>query len=73
MLIYDAIDAIHSSSWLQTFVELQGVSVLATALNNINRKTRREADVTLEYEILKCLKILLGKEVSGQTKCWVRR
>ncbi|KAF9519877.1 hypothetical protein BS47DRAFT_1370603 [Hydnum rufescens UP504] len=52
--------------WLKTFVDLQGVSVLATALNSINRKgaNRREADTTLEYEILKCLKILLNDEAS---------
>ena len=53
------------SRWLHQFVDLQGISVLATTLSNINRKgpNRKEADTNLEYEILKCLRITLNQEV----------
>jgi cytokinesis protein len=60
----------HSSNllsrWLHAFIDLQGTSVLAAGLNNINRKAvnRKEGDTTLEHEILKCLRIILSHDVS---------
>lgn len=50
--------------WMHHFIELQGNQVVARALGTISKKgsLRRNADVELEYELLKCLKLLLNYE-----------
>jgi hypothetical protein len=44
---------------------MQGASVLAQTLSQISRKGpgRNERDSTLEYEIVKCLRILFNNSV----------
>ncbi|KAG8817543.1 hypothetical protein FRC18_000457 [Serendipita sp. 400] len=50
--------------WMHRFIELQGTQVVARALQAISQKgsLRRNADVELEYELLKCLKLILNYE-----------
>ncbi|KAL5511448.1 hypothetical protein ACEPAH_4664 [Sanghuangporus vaninii] len=54
-------------SWFRQFLAIQGTSVLANTLNNISRKglNRRETDLALEYEVLKCLRHILNVEVGA--------
>lgn len=53
------------SSWVKSFVAMQGASVLAQTLSQISRKgsSRSEKDLTLEYEIVKVLRILFNNSV----------
>ncbi|KAK7017567.1 putative RhoA GTPase effector DIA/Diaphanous [Favolaschia claudopus] len=50
-------------SWFRHFIAIRGTSVLAQTLNHISRKVARgyrEADILLEYEVVKCLKQILN-------------
>jgi cytokinesis protein len=56
----------YDGRWIREFIELQGQSVLANYLANLNRHGRvlkSETEVQLEYEILKCLRSLLNTKV----------
>lgn len=56
----------YEISWVETFVnKLHGLSVLTNALANISRLPvpRKEHDIKLELEIVKCLKHLLQMQV----------
>jgi cytokinesis protein len=56
----------YEISWVETFVnKLHGLSVLTNALANISRLPvpRKEQDLRLELEIVKCLKHLLQMQV----------
>ncbi|EGN96042.1 hypothetical protein SERLA73DRAFT_162010 [Serpula lacrymans var. lacrymans S7.3] len=48
----------NEMSWFHHFLSIHGTSVLAQALMHISRKgpNRRDADIQLEYEIVKCMK-----------------
>ncbi|KAF7359511.1 putative RhoA GTPase effector DIA/Diaphanous [Mycena sanguinolenta] len=49
-------------SWFRHFIAIRGTSVLAQTLNHLSRKgsSRREFDIQLEYEVVKCLKQILN-------------
>lgn len=56
----------YEISWVETFVnKLHGLSVLTSALANISKLPvpRKEHDIKLELEIVKCLKHLLQMQV----------
>lgn len=58
----------YEISWVETFVnKLHGLSVLTNALANISKLPvpRKEHDLRLELEIVKCLKHLLQMQVSS--------
>lgn len=58
----------YEISWVETFVnKLHGLSVLTNALANISKLPvpRKEHDLKLELEIVKCLKHLLQMQVSN--------
>jgi cytokinesis protein len=58
----------YAIAWVETFVvKLQGLSVLTNALANITRLAmpRKENDLRLELEIVKCLKDLLQRSQIG--------
>ncbi|QRW27647.1 cytokinesis protein sepA [Rhizoctonia solani] len=52
-------------AWFHDFIDMQGIAVLASRLNSLNRPATRRTEVeTLqEIEILKCLKTLLNSQV----------
>ncbi|KAF8212513.1 hypothetical protein K438DRAFT_1663494 [Mycena galopus ATCC 62051] len=49
-------------SWFKHFIGIRGTSVLAQTLNHLSKKggSRREFDIQLEYEVVKCLKQILN-------------
>jgi cytokinesis protein len=53
------------SSWVKSFIGARGTFVLAQTLSQISRKKagRREADISLEYEIVKVLRNLFNNTV----------
>ncbi|RXW21019.1 hypothetical protein EST38_g4845 [Candolleomyces aberdarensis] len=55
-------------SWFQHFLSIQGTSVLAQTLMHTSRKgnARREHDISLEYEVVKCLKDILNQSKGGE-------
>ncbi|KAG9102153.1 hypothetical protein FS749_014932 [Ceratobasidium sp. UAMH 11750] len=57
-------------SWLHGFIDIQGIPVLASRLNALNRpgRTRTESETQQETEILKCLKTILNMPVSLLTR-----
>lgn len=58
----------YEISWVETFVnKLHGLSVLTNALANISKLPvpRKEHDLKMELEIVKCLKHLLQMQVSN--------
>lgn len=56
------------SSWFKHFLAIQGTSVLAQTLMHISRKgnSRRDSDIGLEYEIVKCLRDILNQSKGGE-------
>ncbi|KAG0256761.1 hypothetical protein DFQ27_005516 [Actinomortierella ambigua] len=54
-------------SWVRIFIQSRGQQILSTALAALNhRPSRREADLALEHEIVKCLKTLLNNRWGAQ-------
>ncbi|KAG8680709.1 hypothetical protein FRC09_018027, partial [Ceratobasidium sp. 395] len=55
-------------SWLHGFIDLQGIPVLTSRLNALNRpsRTRTESETQQEIEILKCLKTILNLPIGQQ-------
>ena len=50
--------------WVKRFLETQGMVALVKVLTALSAKgVKNEADVTREYEIVKCLKTLLNNKV----------
>ncbi|KAG2183787.1 hypothetical protein INT43_006798 [Umbelopsis isabellina] len=48
-------------SWVRTFIEARGLQVITNVLGNLNkRQIKREADLQMEIEIIKCFKSLLN-------------
>ncbi|KAH7908026.1 armadillo-type protein [Hygrophoropsis aurantiaca] len=52
----------HETSWLESFLDLHGTSVLANSLLHISRKGSRRSpsEIALENEIAKCLKVIFN-------------
>ncbi|RHZ87381.1 hypothetical protein Glove_37g48 [Diversispora epigaea] len=56
-----------SITWVRSFIDAKGLEVLANHLNSITRKPiKRETDLYMEYEIIKCLKSLLNNRWGAQ-------
>ncbi|KAJ3529522.1 hypothetical protein NMY22_g8966 [Coprinellus aureogranulatus] len=55
-------------SWFKHFLAIQGTSVLAQTLMHISRKgnARRDSDISLEYEVVKCLRDILNQSKGGE-------
>ncbi|CAG8616739.1 494_t:CDS:10 [Acaulospora morrowiae] len=54
-------------TWVRSFIDAKGLEVLANHLNSITRKAiKREVDLQMEYEIVKCLKSLLNNRWGAQ-------
>ncbi|KAG0235138.1 hypothetical protein BGW42_005788 [Actinomortierella wolfii] len=54
-------------SWVRIFIQNRGQQILSTALAALNhRPSRREADLAMEHEIVKCLKTLLNNRWGAQ-------
>jgi cytokinesis protein len=50
--------------WVKRFLEIQGMVALVKVLGNLSSKgVKNESDVVKEFEIIKCLKILLNNKV----------
>jgi|SRR5262245_15474785 len=50
--------------WVKRFLEIQGMVALVKVLGNLSSKgIKNESDVVKEFEIIKCLKILLNNKV----------
>ncbi|OZJ02756.1 hypothetical protein BZG36_03344 [Bifiguratus adelaidae] len=48
-------------SWVRHFIESRGLQVISNALGHLNRRDpKREGDLAMEVEIIKCLKSLLN-------------
>lgn len=62
-------------SWLRSFIDLKGQSVLSNTLSGLNRnQSWRDPEIAFEYELLKCLKTLLNskygaRDAISQPKC----
>ena len=51
-------------SWVRRFLDTQGMVALVKVLSGLSAKgIKNDADVNLEYEIVKCLKTLLNNKV----------
>ncbi|CAJ0634974.1 14189_t:CDS:2, partial [Entrophospora sp. SA101] len=54
-------------TWVRSFIDAKGLEVLTNYLNSITRKpVKREVDLLMEYEIIKCLKLLLNNRVAQE-------
>ncbi|KAH7045424.1 hypothetical protein BKA57DRAFT_79829 [Linnemannia elongata] len=54
-------------SWVRSFIQSRGMLVLSNALSTLNhRPSRRDADLAMELEIVKCLKTLLNNRWGAQ-------
>ncbi|BFZ55129.1 hypothetical protein PYCC9005_002168 [Savitreella phatthalungensis] len=50
-------------AWVKSFIDNQGHIALATALSHFNsRTTKRDDDLAREFEILKCVKVILNNQ-----------
>ncbi|GJJ73060.1 hypothetical protein EMPS_05418 [Entomortierella parvispora] len=54
-------------SWVRNFIQSRGQLILCNALSSLNhRPSRRDVDLTIEHEIVKCLKTLLNNRWGAQ-------
>ncbi|KAF9147778.1 hypothetical protein BG015_010519, partial [Linnemannia schmuckeri] len=54
-------------SWVRSFIQGRGMLVLSNALSTLNhRPSRRDVDLAMELEIVKCLKTLLNNRWGAQ-------
>ncbi|KAF8940983.1 hypothetical protein BGZ58_003405 [Dissophora ornata] len=54
-------------SWVRSFIQSRGQQVLCNALSTLNhRPSRRDADLAMELEIVKCLKTILNNRWGAQ-------
>ncbi|KAF9089573.1 hypothetical protein BGX23_006574 [Mortierella sp. AD031] len=54
-------------SWVRSFIQSRGMLVLSNALSTLShRPSRRESDLAMELEIVKCLKPLLNNRWEAQ-------
>ncbi|CAJ0903052.1 16325_t:CDS:10, partial [Entrophospora sp. SA101] len=57
-------------TWVRSFIDAKGLEVLTNYLNSITRKpVKREVDLLMEYEIIKCLKLLLNNRALSHPTC----
>jgi len=51
-------------SWIQSFIRLDGIQCLVNLLSNLNSKPqRKDRDGDLEFELIRCLKVLIDNKV----------
>ncbi|CAG8488845.1 26939_t:CDS:10 [Racocetra persica] len=54
-------------TWVRSFIDAKGLEVLANYLSSITKKhAKLDADLQMEYEIIKCLKSLLNNRWGAQ-------
>ncbi|KAK3818629.1 MAG: hypothetical protein J3Q66DRAFT_175596 [Benniella sp.] len=54
-------------SWVRSFIQNRGQQILSSSLATLNhRPSRRDTDLVLEHEIVKCLKTLLNNRWGAQ-------
>ncbi|KAF9905716.1 hypothetical protein BX616_000939 [Lobosporangium transversale] len=54
-------------SWVRIFIQNRGQQILSSSLATLNhRPSRRDADLAMEHEIVKCLKTLLNNRWGAQ-------
>ncbi|KAF9082646.1 hypothetical protein BGX23_012256, partial [Mortierella sp. AD031] len=54
-------------SWVRIFIQNRGQQILSTSLATLNhRPSRRDTDLAMEHEIVKCLKTLLNNRWGAQ-------